>query len=99
MGYGQGHSPEDILGGDVDAPKAAEPLYGAIFKYINDPYSNHTGPDAAGGGTYDPYAMPDPTLPKPSAPVSSGSGSKKGASNIADDTIFDLDDLIGSVHV
>lgn len=102
--YGQGHSPEDILGGEVDPPKAAEPLYEAIFKYINDPYGKHAVSDMAAGGTsagaYDPYAMPEPSAPKPkttSGGARAGGGGAAGAS--ADDTIFDLDDPIGSVHV
>ena len=121
--YGQTHEPAELLSGEVSPPKAAEPLYEAIYRFINDPYSRNTDSSAAtagGGGSgvegYDPYAMPDATRHSAAAPVSSSGinqsqnfssdrsvpaggvrGGRSGAGR--DDSVFDLDDPLDSVHV
>jgi lipid-binding SYLF domain-containing protein len=92
--YGQAHTPEEILNGIVTPPKAAEVLYEAIFKYASDPYGNHEATfHASADGSYDPYAMPEP------AAAASAGGGGGGVSGAKEDTVFEFDEAIGSVHV
>lgn len=80
--YGQAHEPAELLGGDVNPPKAAEPLYEAIFRFINDPYNRNQESSMAGGagaaGGYDPYSMPEPSRPSGSVSAASSSVASQG---------------------
>lgn len=84
--YGQKHDAMEILCGDVPPPKAAEPLYEAIMRYVSDYNSDNEDGTGGGGGRIPAYPGSNNGTMASSGTSSTGSSVLLGGSGMSDVT-------------